>query len=378
MRVYAIVLAAGKGERFGRDKVLEDLGGRPVWKWSFDALLSHPRISGVGVVASKDNLDLIQRDAAKAIFVVQGGEFRSDSVRIGLERIPSNADAILVHDGARPFVSHSLISRVIEGVEANDAAAAAVRPADSIRYLGSGELIDRDAVVCMQTPQGARGTIFKKAMGSGGPHTDDAAYLEAAGYKVDLVQGEADNFKITTVEDLQRARGMLGGETRTGIGYDVHRFSADPARPLFLGGVRFEDGPGLEGHSDADVVVHAAVDALLGAAALGDIGQHFPPSDPNWKDQPSLNFLRHASGLLGSAGWKVVNVDVAIMAEAPRIMPRAVEMREAMSTVLGVRSDRVSVKATTNEGLGAIGRGEGIAAFATATISRNVALPSRR
>lgn len=374
MRAFAIILAAGRGERFGSDKVVADLGGRSVWKWSFDTYRAHPDVDDIGIVASESNIESITAAAVGANFVVLGGDSRPESVRRGLAAIPESFDVVLIHDGARPFVSGDLITRTLRAIASTGAAAAAVPAVDTLRFCREehSELLDRSKIVCMQTPQGgAREALIGAYSNGAGAYTDDMAYLEAAGYRVKLVEGVTDNFKITTPEDLARARASIGVvETRSGLGYDVHAFSSDSSRPLWLGGILFEGCPGLEGHSDADVLIHAAVDALLGAAALGDIGQHFPPSDPKWKNEPSATFLTHAALLLKQAGWGIVNLDIAVIAERPRIMSRSGEMRGAMAGCLGIDLDRVSVKATTNEGLGSIGRGEGIAAFATATIKR--------
>jgi 2-C-methyl-D-erythritol 4-phosphate cytidylyltransferase/2-C-methyl-D-erythritol 2,4-cyclodiphosphate synthase len=196
------------------------------------------------------------------------------------------------------------------------------------------------------------------------------ALVEALGVHPEIVQGEPNNFKITTPEDLARARAIASpAEVRVGIGYDIHPFSDDPSRKLFLGGVHFPDHRALDGHSDADVVLHAATDALLGAAGLGDIGQHFPNTDPRWRGAPSLTFLHHAGVLLAEAGWRIVNLDLTAIAESPKIMKKAPEIRSAIAQCLGIEDSRVSIKATTNERLGSIGRGEGIAAFATASIA---------
>ncbi len=372
MKAFAIILAAGRGDRFGADKVIAELGSRPVWKWSFDTYLAHPEISGVGVVASESNIEFIEADAADASFVILGGDTRPESVRQGLSAVPESFDVVLIHDGARPFVSSELITRTLRAIASTGAAAAAVPSVDTLRLRSEerSELLDRSKIFCMQTPQGGQREALASAYRDASEaYTDDVAYLEAAKRRVELVEGEANNFKITTPEDLARARASIGGvETRTGLGYDVHAFSSDESRPLWLGGIRFEDCPGLDGHSDADVLIHATVDALLGAAALGDIGQHFPPSDPQWKNEPSATFLKHAALLLKQAGWGIVNLDIAVIAERPRIMSRSAEMRSALAGSLGIDVDRVSVKATTNEGLGSIGRGEGIAALATATI----------
>lgn len=373
MKAFAVILAAGKGERFGSDKVCEPLSGKPVWQWSFDLFRSMPEISGVGIVCSAENLAAIKEVATGAAFVIEGGENRQQSSQKGAEHCPDDVEVVLIHDGARPLVSRDIVLRVLDGIDSLGAAAAAIQTVDTLRErtpVGSN-ILNRDKIIAMQTPQGARRTSLIDAHASAKiVYTDEMALLEAAGYGVKIVDGSATNFKITTVEDLERARHSIGVENRTGLGYDVHRFSSDPLRPLFLGGVKFNEGPGLEGHSDADVVIHAAVDALLGAATLGDIGQHFPPSEMRWKDEPSLTFLTKAGEMLRAAGWRIVNLDIAVIAEKPRIMPMAATIRGLFAAALETTSDRISIKATTNEGLGSIGRGEGIAAFATATISR--------
>jgi 2-C-methyl-D-erythritol 4-phosphate cytidylyltransferase / 2-C-methyl-D-erythritol 2,4-cyclodiphosphate synthase len=374
VRTCAVLLAAGAGARFGGDKVTAPLGDRPVWRWSFDRFHGHPDVDGVGIVASTANLEEIRAQAPDALFVVEGGANRRESSRIGAQSVPPGTEIVLIHDAARPFCGAGLIGRVVRAAIECGAAAPGVRILDTVREV-DGEItrvLDRDRLVAMQTPQGARLDLLLRA------HreveldvTDDLALLEATGVRPQIVEGERENFKITLPEDWERARRKIGGqEHRTGLGYDVHAFSKDPDRPLVLGGVGFEGAQGLEGHSDADVLLHAAVDALLGAAALGDIGQHFPNTDPRWKDEPSTTFLEHARHLLGAEGWRIVHLDIAVLAERPKIMGRAEEMRETIASHLQIETSRVSVKATTNEGLGAIGRGEGIAAFATATITR--------
>ena len=221
----------------------------------------------------------------------------------------------------------------------------------------------------MQTPQGGRRSALLDAHALAAKlYTDEMALLEAAGYGVKIVDGSATNFKITTVEDLERARQSVGTESRTGIGYDVHKFSADPTRPLYLGGVRFDGSPGLEGHSDADVVIHAAVDAMLGAAALGDIGTHFPDTDPAWKDADSMDLLAQARVVVEGRGWRVTQADVTIITEAPRLAAFLPAIAAALAGALGVGRDDIGVKAKTNEGMGFIGRGEGLAVIAVATL----------
>lgn len=380
MRTFAVLLAAGRGERFGSDKLATNLCGKPLWRWSFDTLISHPEIEGVGVVRHPGEVEATLEQAMGAAFVVAGGRDRQTSSRIGCEAVPDWADAIIVHDAARSLIPADVIGRVVAGIEAHGAAAASIPCVDTLRTV-AGEVsniphpqavIDRSSVAAMQTPQGARKEWLLGAHREAKQlYTDEMALLEASGHRVELVEGDPRNLKVTTPADLELIRAMLGAvETRAGIGYDVHRFSHDPARTLMLGCVHFQGERGLEGHSDADVIIHASVDAILGAAALGDIGQHFPPEDERWRNENSSTFLLHAIALLSGQGWEICNLDVTVIAERPKIAPRAAEIRESMARTIGVNADRISVKATTNEGLGSIGRGEGIAAFATATIRR--------
>lgn len=371
MRTYAAILAAGSGSRFGCDKTQTILGRRPLWRWSFDAYSAHPLVSGVLIVGSDANLAAFR--GSGALRVVKGGTTRQESSLAALEALPPDAEAVLIHDAARPFVSARLIGDVIDAIARSGAAAAALPVVDTVKQVSDGRVVtlDRSQLVSMQTPQGARVELLRRAHASApAGATDDLALIEALGVHPELVEGDARNFKITSPEDLSRARAMIGSpETRTGIGYDIHRFSNDPARTLMLGGVAFPGHAALEGHSDADVLLHAATDALLGAAGLGDIGQHFPNTDPRWAGEPSLTFLRHAAELLSQEGWRAVNLDVTLIGESPKVMGRAEEMRACIAEALSIEASRVSVKATTNERLGAIGRGEGLAAFAVATIT---------
>lgn len=366
MRVVAAILAAGRGERFGADKTSVALGGRPVWDWSYQTYRTHPQVEEVFIVTAQDRLDRFG-----GVPVVPGGATRQQSAQAALEAA-GDADVLLLHDAARPFVSHELIGRTVEAIAEHGAAAVGLPVTDTIKRVVDGRVstMPRKELVAMQTPQGATTDLFRRAFAlAEGEHTDDMALLEAIGVHPVIVPGEPNNFKITTPEDLARAKALVGVETRTGIGYDVHPFCDTPGRTLWLGGVEFPDHRPLEGHSDADVLLHAATDALLGAAGLGDIGQHFPNTDPRWRGEPSLTFLRHAGGLLAEAGWRIVNLDLTCVAESPKIMKRADEIRERIAAAIGTTADRISVKATTNERMGFVGRGEGIAALATATIA---------
>lgn len=376
MKTVAVLLAAGNGTRFGADKTQIDLAGRPVWRWSYDVFATHPNIEEIVVVAGSGNLPILRAELGPSAVIVPGGATRQASARIGVEKAREFGDAVLIHDAARPFVSHAVLDRVMAEVAEGRAAAPGVPVADTVKRVRSGavtETLDRSELVAVQTPQGARIADLLQAYATigGKETTDDLSVLEAAGSPTTIVEGETRNFKVTLPEDLLRAQAIAGRtESRTGIGYDVHRFSEDASRHLWLGGVLFEGEIGLEGHSDADVVMHAATDALLGAAALGDIGVHFPNTDERWRNLRSEHFLKHAVALVREHGWRLANLDIAILAETPRIMRQALAMREAIARAMAVEIERIGLKATTNEGLGAIGRSEGIAAFATATIVR--------
>lgn len=372
--IVAVLLAAGRGERFGEDKTQVLLRGKPVWRWSCETYLAHPNVDGVLVVGSDSNLSAIQSASPEAIGHVLGGATRQESCARALAALPEGAEIVLVHDAARPFVSPSTISDVIRGVRAAGAAVPAVRVTDTIKEVRDDRLVtlDRSRLVAVQTPQGAKVELLRQAHAEAtGEATDEMALLEAIGVRPEVVPGEFKNFKITTPEDLGRARALVGsGEHRTGLGYDIHPFADDADRPMWLGGVLFEGGFGLVGHSDADALAHAIVDAILGAVGLGDIGRHFSNTDPHWHGEPSSTFLRHAASLVRAEGWEIQHIDATVIAERPKISPRVEEMKVAMADGLGIRPDQVSLKATTNEKLGALGRSEGLAAFAVANLVR--------
>jgi 2-C-methyl-D-erythritol 4-phosphate cytidylyltransferase/2-C-methyl-D-erythritol 2,4-cyclodiphosphate synthase len=371
MTFAAIVLAAGQGARSGVDKVWVRHEGRPLWAWSLATLAQHPEVVVAGLVVAPERLDEARRSAHEADFVVAGGPTRKESCRLGLLAVPLGVEAVLVHDAARPFVTGDLVGRVIEGVRRHGAACPVVPLVDTVKLVeddGGLRGLDRSALRAVQTPQGALRGLLERALSLDCPATDEAGLIEASGRKVAMVEGDPRNVKITYASDLA---GLVGApEFRTGIGYDVHAFSRDPARPLVIGGVEFEDCPGLEGHSDADVLAHAVVDALLGAACLGDIGQLYPDTDSRWRGSSSMVFLHGARQALADHGWEPVHVDSTVVAARPRIMPKRDQIQAALAVALGLDPDRVSVKATTNEGLGALGRGEGVAAWATATVRR--------
>lgn len=378
MKLAAVLLAAGSGTRFGSDKLLFPLGGQPVWWHSFQALLQNPEIQQIIVVCSESNFQEIRERIAGRAEVILGGDTRTASSLAGLWRAAQlKCESVLFHDAARPFVSQEVIRRVISAIEGGKAVAAAVPVVDTIKEC-SVELahqvmshLDRSKLWAMQTPQGGPlhwfSEAFSKVQESA---TDDLELLGKAGFETHVVLGDPINFKITTAEDAIRAQSLMNRENRTGLGYDVHRFSDDPARPMWLGGVHFPGEIGLEGHSDADVVLHAVVDALLGAICAGDIGQLFPNDDPANKNRASSEFLEAARNRVREEGWRINHIDIAIQAEKPKVMPRSTEIRARIAEILDLEPSRISVKATTNEGLGAIGRGEGIATFATASLAR--------
>lgn len=363
MTVSAVLLCAGSSQRFGRDKLTLPLGGKPVWRWAYEALASHPEIQEVIVVTAPERIAEFE-----GVKVVPGGNDRQQSSRNGVEAC--TGDVVLVHDGARPFVSAEMISRVIAGARVQGCGPA-VPVTDTIRTADQ-ELVDRESLRAMQTPQGAPKSAWLTALN----HqfcgmTDDLSLLQASGIPIELVEGDPANIKITTESDYATALGRVGApEIRTGFGYDVHAFSDDPDRPMWLGGVEFDHRPGLMGHSDADVLLHAIADALLGALALGDIGVLFPNTDPAFKDKRSKAFVEEAARRVRERGYRCTHVDATVIAEVPKVMVRQAEIRAAIAEMIGISPDRVSVKATTHERLGSLGRAEGIAAMAVATVAQ--------
>jgi 2-C-methyl-D-erythritol 4-phosphate cytidylyltransferase/2-C-methyl-D-erythritol 2,4-cyclodiphosphate synthase len=314
--------------------------------------------------------------------VIRGGDRRQDSVANAFDAVAERAEIVLVHDAARPFVTAEVISRTIDGASAYGAAIAAVPVRDTVKRVsldGEGgviaETIPRETVFLAQTPQAFRRGVLRDAVRAGragASGTDEAALAEHAGHRVRIVEGDPANVKITTAEDLERARAREPGRAgpaiaRVGAGYDLHRLVE--GRPLILGGVAIESDRGALGHSDADVVCHAVTDAVLGAAQAGDIGQHYPDTDPRWKGARSLDLLREAAALVRRAGFVVENVDVVVVLERPKLLPYRDAIRHALAGALAIDADRVSVKAKTNEGMDAVGRGEAIAAHAVALLA---------
>ncbi len=364
-RSAAIIVAAGRGERCGGGvpKQFAPLGGRAMLDWSIAACLRHPRIDEVVVVLPADD-----RRELPGVRTVAGGASRRESVANGLAAI--DAERVLVHDAARPFLPAAVIDRLLDALNATPGAVPVLPVADTLALDedGLGPVVPRETLRRIQTPQAFDLATLRRAHRdwAGGEATDDSQMVRALGGRVALVQGDAMLEKVTYPEDFARAEAMLGWETRSASGFDVHRLV--DGEELWLGGVLIPHSQGLSGHSDADVALHAITDAVLGTIAAGDIGQHFPPSDPQWRGAASDQFLRHAIGLVAEAGGQLTFVDLTLMCEAPKIGPHREALRHRIAEICGLPPSRVSVKATTTEKLGFTGRGEGIAAQAVATI----------
>jgi len=385
-----VVVAAGRSTRFGgpRAKQFLDLAGQSVLERSISALAAPSAVKGVIVVLAPEEVEGPRaaglREHPDVLGVVAGGERRADSVRAGLSAIEGEP-FVLIHDAARPLASPELVEAVIVATRRYGAAIPGLRVPDTVKRLrGSdgdddgpwvGETLDREILRLAQTPQGARADWLRSALDAlsteGDEVTDEAAALERAGHPVAVVPGDPANRKITSAEDLDAARRSLSdGEPglRIGSGFDVHRFGA--GRRLMLGGIEFPGEQGLEGHSDADVVLHAVMDALLGAAGMGDIGVLFPPEDEQFAGADSRILARQVARAITERGYRVVNVDLTVLAERPKIRSRVQEMRSAIADAIATPPDRIGIKATTLERLGALGRGEGIACQAVALLTR--------
>ena len=374
MTVTALIVAAGSGSRMGGDipKQYRILGGKAVLAQAVDAMASHPAIDAVRVVIGEGQADLARqalggRDVGELLI---GGATRADSVRAGLAAIES--DVILVHDAARPFCPADVIDRLLDALDGADGAVPVLAVADTLARADRllGESLDRNQAVRVQTPQAFRVHELREAYRrwTGEAPTDEATVARASGLSVATVDGDASLNKLTSAADWARAEAMLASRlvSRTGMGFDVHAFAGEG--PIMMGGIEIAHSKGLAGHSDADVVLHSITDALLGAAALGDIGQHFPPSDPQWKGMDSSIFLAHAAKLVRDMGGIIDLVDCTVICEAPKVGPHRDAMRARVAEILQIPLGSVSIKATTTERLGFAGRGEGIAAQAVTTI----------
>ncbi|HEY4546388.1 MAG TPA: bifunctional 2-C-methyl-D-erythritol 4-phosphate cytidylyltransferase/2-C-methyl-D-erythritol 2,4-cyclodiphosphate synthase [Pedomonas sp.] len=382
-----LVVAAGRGSRSGVDRPKQycPLGGKPLVRWSLERLLNHPACDAVRVVIHADDVAAYaEATAGLALGVpVIGGATRQESVRLGLEAIAAEggAERVLIHDAARPFITHELVDRLLAALNETPGATPALRVVDTLCREAEGtspapiqgDAVARDRLWRVQTPQAFRFepllAAHRATEAEGNESfTDDTGVLRHQGHKVALVEGDERNIKVTLPQDWQRAGEILMSMSsiRTGFGYDVHRFAAGDH--VWLCGIEVPHTQTLAGHSDADVGLHALTDAILGAIAEGDIGQHFPPSDPKWKGAPSWKFLDHARALVEAKGGVIEHVDVTLVCERPKVGPHRPAMTARIAEILRLTPARVSVKATTTERLGFTGREEGIAAQAVATV----------
>jgi 2-C-methyl-D-erythritol 4-phosphate cytidylyltransferase/2-C-methyl-D-erythritol 2,4-cyclodiphosphate synthase len=384
MRVAAVIVAAGRGQRAGGSmpKQFRALGGENALRRSLRLFAAHTSIDVVQAVidpAHEDAYRASSLDIDKLLQPVHGGATRQHSVRAGLEALDRSApQVVLIHDAARPLATPALLDRALQVVTEADGAIPTLPVTDTIKRVdGVGrvaETLDRGALRAVQTPQAfAFGKLLAahRSAAKAGRHdfSDDAALAEWAGLTVTTFPGEPGNLKLTTEEDFARVQALDAAsllDVRTGTGCDVHALG--PGDHVVLGGVRIAHDQSLVGHSDADVVLHAITDAVLGAIAAGDIGQHFPPSDPQWRGMSSDRFLGHAVALVEKRNGRIAHIDATVLCEMPKISPHAHVMRANIARICGIEEGRVSVKATTTERLGFLGRGEGIAAMATATV----------
>jgi 2-C-methyl-D-erythritol 4-phosphate cytidylyltransferase/2-C-methyl-D-erythritol 2,4-cyclodiphosphate synthase len=385
LHVTAIIAAAGRGVRLGGavPKQFLDVGGEPMLARSVRAFLAHPAIAEV-IVALSPELAAAPPAYLRVprVRVVAGGSRRQDSVANAFHAASPESELFVVHDAARPFATADLIARTVAAAAESGAAVAAVVARDTVKRAADRdgarvvrETLPRDAIYLAQTPQAFRRTVLAAALAQQDDATDEAALAERAGFPVRLVDGEPGNIKITTGPDLALAQALLAQQHqhgkpartgRAGTGYDLHRLV--DGRALVLAGVSVPTGRGALGHSDADVICHAVTDAILGALALGDIGAHFPDSDVRWKDASSIDLLQRVVALAGEQGYEVGNVDVTVLLERPKLREHVAAMRRSLAAALAIDESRVSVKAKTNEGVDAVGRGEAIAAHAVALV----------
>lgn len=375
MRAAAIIVAAGRGSRAGGGlpKQWRALAGRRVADWTVQAFRDHPAIDTVVLVHHPDDMDHVAPLLGPGVIAVHGGASRNASVRNGLEALSDRApDLVLIHDVARPCIPAQVIDAVLTALADSAGAAPALAVTDAL-WRGDDAQVsgvqDRTGLFRAQTPQGFQyAQLLAAHRAFDGDAADDVEVARAAGLPVAIVAGHEDNLKITHPGDFARAEKILRGhmDIRLGNGYDVHRFG--PGDHVVLCGIKVPHGRGLQGHSDADVGMHAVTDAIYGALAEGDIGRHFPPSDMQWKGAASEIFLKHAADLAREKGFQISNIDCTIVCEYPKVGPHAAAMQAEMARIMGLTPDRVSIKATTSERLGFTGREEGIAAIATAAL----------
>ncbi|TMJ13438.1 MAG: 2-C-methyl-D-erythritol 4-phosphate cytidylyltransferase [Bacillati bacterium ANGP1] len=377
----AVIVAAGRGERLGATipKAFVAVAGVPMLLHAARRVALSPEVGCIVVVVGASDVDrarmlLMQHGVRNVTAVVPGGAHRQDSVFAGLPHL-GEAPVAVVHDGARPLVPPDVVTAVIQAAAETGAASAGLPVRETVKLVDGADArqtLDRDRLWVAHTPQAFRTALLReahhRAKAEGFYGTDDAVLVERLGYAVRMVEDSPRNLKVTVPADLDLAEAYAGQRRiiRTGIGYDAHRLAL--GRLLRVGGVEIPWPRGLAGHSDADVLAHAIMDALLGGAGLGDLGRHFPPGDPAFRGADSIELLRRVAAMAAGAGWRVVHVDSTVLAEAPRLAPYIPQMRERLAAALGVDSSAVNVKATTTEGMGAIGRGEGIAAHAVATL----------
>ena len=381
MHVTAIIAAGGSGSRLGAavPKQLLEVAGRSLLRRSVEAFASHPSITEV-IVALPAALAANPPSWLAGVRIVPGGERRQDSVANAVDAVDEGCDVVLIHDAARPFVSRDVITRAIDGAVAHGAAIAAVPVRDTVKRVTRGaegavilETLPRDEIFLAQTPQAFASDVIREAIAasrSGIAATDESMLAERAGHRVHVVAGDDANVKITTAVDLEEARrrfDVMPGPGRVGVGYDLHRLVE--GRPLVLGGVHVPSPRGALGHSDADVICHAITDAMLGAARAGDIGQHFPDTDARWKDASSIALLKAALAVVQARRFTVENVDVVVVLETPKLGPHRIVIEQHLADALDIDVSRVSVKAKTNEGVDAVGRGEAIAAHAVCMLT---------
>ena len=374
----ALIVAAGRGLRFGSavPKQYLPLAGQPLLSHALGCFARHRRIDAVRAVIHQDDRVLYDNAAQslKTLEPVPGGAERQDSVRRGLESLEAlSPERVLIHDGARPLTAAAVIDRVLDALDTRPGAIPGLAVTDTLKRVSENSIsttVDRAGLYRVQTPQGFRfPEILAAHRAAVGQHlTDDAAVAERAGLEVAMVAGDGDNIKVTSAEDLERAERMIAaaGETRVAGGFDVHRFGQGDH--VMLCGLRIDHDHGLVGHSDADVGLHAVTDAILGALAVGDLGDHFPPGDPQWSGAASSQFLTFARDLVAARGGRIVHLDLTLICERPKVGPHRAAMVDRVAEILAVAPERVSIKATTTERLGFTGRGEGIAAQATATL----------